>query len=45
VGTNTVTDWTTFEDFVYVGLFPHVVGYGPNGSCTAQLAPARQQGD
>src|SRR5260221_2791782 len=45
VGTDTVTTWTTFEDFVYVGLFPHVVGYGAVGPCTAALAKPRSAED
>ena len=32
-----VTTWTTFADYVYLGLFPQVVRLGDKGTCSAQL--------
>jgi hypothetical protein len=31
----------TFEDFVYLGLFPHVIGLGPHGYCGVQISKPR----
>lgn len=37
-------DWKTFEDFVYLGLFPHVVGLNDSGECTANVRLKRGPG-
>ena len=37
VGDAGAPDWKTFEDFVYLGLFPQIVGLNETGNCTAKV--------